>query len=291
VAAFTRLYPFLSGCGTLASHAWVQALAGYPAEDDWAQVTGGKLLVPLDDLIGRAAFFVGDLDRKISWVMDQTVDKGDIAVDIGANLGLVTLRLANLVTSEGRVHAFEPNPTMLRYLRTSIAHNDLDVQVHAFALGKQEENLSLYVPKKNAGRASLLPHTNRELIEVHEVPVKMLSKVASQKNWDRIDFIKIDVEGFEADVFRGGIEVLKRTKPKAILFEENNPFTDNEGLPPVMRILQELDYDIYGIPKCMVSMSLVPIEECMAKQSACHDFVAVSKLPKADKARHRLKLG
>jgi hypothetical protein len=66
VACVTRRYPLSSGCARLANHQWVHRAAGAGRGDVWAHVPGGQVLASLDDYIGRAAFFVGDLDRKIT---------------------------------------------------------------------------------------------------------------------------------------------------------------------------------------------------------------------------------
>lgn len=97
VARITRLYPFLSGCGTFANHPLLNAAAGRPKGDAWAKVEGGELSVSLDDYVGRSAFFIGDLDRKVSAIIDRFVRPGDMVLDIGANIGFVSLRLAKRV--------------------------------------------------------------------------------------------------------------------------------------------------------------------------------------------------
>ena len=97
IAKVTRLYPFLSGCGSLANHRLIDRLAGKPKREAWAEVEGGRLLVSLDDYVGRSAFYVGDLDRKVSAVVDRFVRPGDTVLDIGANIGLVSLRVAKRV--------------------------------------------------------------------------------------------------------------------------------------------------------------------------------------------------
>jgi hypothetical protein len=121
VARITRRYPLVSGCGKLANSRLVEIAASPPNEDAWTDVEGGRALVPLGDHIGRSMFFVGDLDRKVSWVVDNCVQRGGVVLDIGANLGLVSQRLAARVGPRGHVHAFEPNPRMQRYLKETIA--------------------------------------------------------------------------------------------------------------------------------------------------------------------------
>src|SRR5882762_8193075 len=90
VARLTRLYPFYSGCGTFANKSLIHKIAGESSENVWCCVSGGEILARLDDYVGRSAFYVGDLDRKITWICAQIVKSGDTVLDIGANIGLVT---------------------------------------------------------------------------------------------------------------------------------------------------------------------------------------------------------
>ena len=59
ISSVVRTYPFYSGCGRVANHPWVAALAGTSEEEAWASVPGGQVLAPLDDLMGRAAYYAG----------------------------------------------------------------------------------------------------------------------------------------------------------------------------------------------------------------------------------------
>jgi FkbM family methyltransferase len=257
VARITRLYPFLSGCGTLANHSLVNALAGQPKRDAWAKVEGGKILVSLDDYVGRAAFFVGDLDRKVSAIVDRFVQPGHTVLDIGANVGLVSLRLAKRVGALGIVHAFEPNPAVAQRLATALeASNVANVQLHQCALGCEEAILKLSVPDGNAGAASLLSGKG------FDVPVKRLDEF----DFGPIGFIKMDVEGFEDKVLHGFSRTLSTTPPRTILFEQND---DSGGSIP---ILKDAGYRVFGIAKSLFKLRLVPVS---AWQADFHDYVAV----------------
>lgn len=278
VARFTRLYPFYSGCGTLANKHFVQRLAGQDHSHAWARVQGGELLAPLDDYIGRAAFFTGDLDRKISWICSHVVDPGDTVLDIGANIGLVSLLLASLVGPEGHVHAFEPNPVLLDLLKQTFDHNHLtNVTLHPFALGPSETVLNLRIPRVNAGAGSLIRNQANMDCFNHAVCVKRLSQVIEDEHIDRIRLVKIDVEGYEDQVFAGAQLMFERACPEMILFECN----EHSDLPlheqPVMRMLQLHDYRFLSIPKCMVRMRLEPFDPMNPGDLASHDFLAVRR--------------
>ena len=278
VASLTRLYPLYSGCGTLANKPFIQKLAGTSNERVWSPVPGGEVVAPLNDYVGRAAFYVGDLDRKITWICAQIVKPGDTVLDIGANIGMVTLWLSTLVGKNGKVHAFEPNPELQKILEETLAHNQVsNVCLHPFALGVEQGSLELRIPRVNAGAASLI--RNRDLINCNivEVPVRPLSKIVDEEGIKSIRLIKIDVEGFEAEVFKGGQEVLGAIRPEAILFELNERLEKPVYEQPVIKILRDFGYEFFSIPRCLFRMHLEYFDPDSSNALIGHDFLAVSK--------------
>src|SRR5262249_29986283 len=139
-----------------ANSKFVATLAGTSDENVWCPTSGGEVLAPLGDYIGRAAYYCGDLDPKISWVCKKLVKPGDTVCDIGANIGIVTLLLSRLVGDTGKVFAFEPNPPSYEALAAAVARNRMNNVFPQFiALGSQNEERDLAIPSDNAGAASL----------------------------------------------------------------------------------------------------------------------------------------
>ncbi len=277
VARLTRFYPLYSGCGSFANTPFIHRLAGQSAERVWSKVPGGEVLAPLDDYVGRAAFYVGDLDRKITWVCGQIARPGDTVLDIGANIGLVSLWLSRLVGEQGQVHAFEPNPRLQAMLSEMFAHNRLsNVRLHPVALGAQDGALELRIPKVNAGAASFVRNQDVSDCEVIVAPIRTLSGIVAEQDIRQIRLIKIDVEGFEAEVFKGGLDVLERIRPEAILFELNETITGSVAEQPVMKILRECGYRFFSIPRSLFRMRLEPFEPDVTPLVG-HDFLAVPK--------------
>ena len=275
VSLVTRRYPFYSGCGTFANSKLVNVLAGQSSNCVWAHVPGGELLAPLNDYVGRAAYFVGDLDRKITGICSLIVKPGDTALDIGANIGLVTVHLSTLVGKQGRVHAFEPNPRMQEFVRKAMERNNLsNVSLHPFGLGDKMGVLNLTVPKDNAGAGSLIRNVDRPNCDIVEVPIRTLSDVVEKEGIKSIKLMKIDVEGFEAQVFQGGASVLEQLKPEAILFELNDHWKGPVAEQPCFRILKELGYQFFSIPKQFCSARIKPLDSSLVSQAEGHDFLA-----------------
>lgn len=279
VSKLLRLYPFYSGCGTLANTSLVRKINGSNQEKIWCRVTGGQILAPLDDYIGRAAFYVGDLDRKVTWICQQIVDEGDTVIDIGANLGLVSVLLSELVGNKGKVYAFEPNPELYSSLDKVINRNKLsNIISYPIALGEAEGNLKLRIPKVNKGKGSLVRHAeaNNEDVDVVDVPVKRLSKVLENESIESIKFIKIDVEGFEAEVLSGGSEILENIPPQCILFEFNH--SELQGTvaeQPIFHLLSRYGYKFFSIPRCMLQMRLNYFDPREKSPTISNDFLAV----------------
>lgn len=276
VAKLTRLYPLYSGCGTFANKQFIQKLAGISNERVWSKVPGGEILAPLNDYVGRAAFYVSDLDRKITWICAQIVRPGDTVLDIGANIGMVTLWLSTLVGKSGKVHAFEPNPELQKILEETLIHNQAsNVCLHPVALGTEQGLLELRIPRVNAGAASLIRNRDLSDCDVVSVPVQRLSKIVFEEGIKSIRLIKIDVEGFESEVFQGGQEVLREIRPEAILFELNERLEISVCDEPVVKILRDFGYRFFSIPKCYFKMHLEHFNPDSSNQVIGHDFLAV----------------
>jgi hypothetical protein len=138
-------------------------------------------------------------------------------------------------------------------IRAAIERNCVrNVELHQVALGEMSGTLTLHVPSGNAGAASVLPSQHRNVTAV-AVPVARLSDVLN--NQPRIRFIKIDVEGFEAEVLRGATELFRWVPPDAIL----------DGL----------GYDFFALPKALLRVRLGRADPRQETPRGVHDFLAV----------------
>lgn len=289
VSCFTRRYPFLSGCASFANSRLVHLAAGNSAEEVWTRLDcGADIRVLLNDYVGRAAFFVGDLDRKISEVARRIVRPGDHVLDIGANIGVVTMQLSRLVGDGGVVHSFEPNPTANRLLAQSIERNGAtNVQLHRFALGEREGSLDLFFPMNYLGMATLKETRHRKGWSKVNVPVKTLSETAEALHFGHIRFLKMDVEGFELGVLQGAERWIRTDPPDAIVFETNEGHGDGEP-NPVAAFLGEHGYRLYVLPKTRFSLRLTPARP--DAEAASHDMLAV-RAERADEVLSRCTVG
>jgi FkbM family methyltransferase len=276
VAQIARRYPFLRGGSTIASSHLLGYLAGRQGGLAWASLDNGSwILVPLDDYVGRAVYYIGDLDRKVTRVIQRIVNPGDVVLDIGANLGLVTMQLAHLVGRQGRVHAFEPNPVMVDLVRRTLQRCALgNVSLHAVGLGSELGNLELAVPINNAGRASMRQSRWKQGVKKIVVPVQTLASFIQTNSIEKVRLVKIDVEGFEMEVLRGAESWIAHSPPDFVLFESNE-IVGSDVVDPVMVFLAEMGYRIYAIDNRMLFLSLSTQSTTEPVTSNAHDFLAV----------------
>src|SRR5262249_12766547 len=126
-----------------------------------ALAEGPRLVVFPNDFIGKSVYFFGDVDPKIPRTLARLLDEGDTLIDIGANIGLVSMQCLPLIGPAGRVVAVEPQPRCCDALAESIAINRIaNLEIHQLALSDRDGRLTLNLPEAtNLGMASLEPAT------------------------------------------------------------------------------------------------------------------------------------
>lgn len=273
---FFRKYPFASGYGAVACSRVAKVLCPPSADLVWADIRGIRCPVPLNDLVGRSMYLMGDLDPKLTWVIDRVLSPGDTALDAGANLGLMTALIASRVGEHGRVLAFEPSPLMQERLRRMKAANPgIPVELFPVALGRAQGESELRVPPGNAGQASLLDHPDRPVEHVFKVRVEPLSAILEQCGITEVRLLKIDVEGFESEVLTGLFTGPSPVMPQVILFEENRPRTAT-----TFSILKAKGYDLFALPRRLIRVALIGQGDPDFVRA--HDFVAIHHQAPAD---------
>ncbi len=156
-------------------------------------------------------------EQKMQLVFDQIVSPGDYCIDVGANFGMHTLYLANLVGDSGKLWSFEPLPKNLGLLSRNIRINHFSHRVEIVpkvASNSFEPFLRMAgMDDPVAVTAFLTNEMDSKTISVPNVRLDNMFGPDSPK----IGLIKIDVEGAELEVLRGAEEMLKRCIPKLII--------------------------------------------------------------------------
>ena len=166
-----------------------------------------------------------------------------VCVDVGAHIGSVT-QLFRTAAPEGRHILVEASPSKAKWLRTAFPN----YPVHQKAVSDTEGQVSFYENIDRPGYSSLGNRGSRgRLVEIVTDCTRLDTLLVNE---DRIDLIKIDVEGFEYSVVRGAANTLSRFRP-TVIFEAGaaaDKEIDNESYLKLFRLFSEqLDYDIRPI--------------------------------------------
>lgn len=151
-------------------------------------------------------------------VIKEQISAGDVVVDVGAGMGFYTLIIAEKIGPNGRIYAFEPDPKNFNELKKNVAKSGYqNIILENKAVSERSGKIKLFVSEyfKGDHRTYGIPNDQLQSVDVETVSLDDYFKNYS----GRMNFIKIDVNGFEASVFRGMKNLLARMKDVKILTE------------------------------------------------------------------------
>ena len=144
---------------------------------------------------------------------------GDVFVDVGANKGDFSLLAARLMHDRGRVLCFEPEPANVGWIERSVARNRYEsIEVLPIALADAEGTATLHLGEKS-GWHSLLRTDGVAVTGSIDVPTRRLDDVLAERGIERVDAVKIDVEGAEDRVLDGAERTLRGTHRMTVLLD------------------------------------------------------------------------
>jgi FkbM family methyltransferase len=190
-----------------------------------------------DTYVGRSLEIYGEWAEAEVQLFSQIIRPTDTVVEVGANIGSHTLAIARLA-SEGRVHAFEPQPYVFSMLQKNVANNELkNISLWNAAVGSEAGRVSMpfisasSYSQVNFGAVSIHTQSSRRV----GVPLLAIDYI---QQIQQIDFLKIDVEGFEPYVLDGAKSAIQKFRP--IVFIESQNLEDHTSA--INRFFDPLGY-------------------------------------------------
>lgn len=180
--------------------------------------TGNRFVSMKNNFTAMAVAVLGERDPDVMRFLRSWLRPGGVALDVGANIGTYAIPLARLVGARGRVIAFEPNRPTRACLRHNVRLNQLNnVLVVSSAVGAVSGQQGLVVTAGNAGEVHLAPRDADH--GRTDVRVTTLDEEMSRLGIPAVDYIKLDIEGYELAALRGATRIL-RESPRLVIQTE-----------------------------------------------------------------------
>lgn len=174
--------------------------------------------------IDFAVYLGGMFERSTAIALSELTEPSSLVLDIGANIGVHTLRLAKLVGPEGRVMAFEPTDFAFRKLRRNIELNPPLLSrvepFHCFLTATDSTPVpnAIYSSWPLAETAAVLhaKHLGREM-QTESALARSLDSLLAEHADRKVQLVKLDVDGFECDVLHGATSLLRDVRPVFVM--------------------------------------------------------------------------
>lgn len=197
------------------------------------------------------AFVVdGDFEKTEREFIQRFLRPGDVFLDVGANAGLYSVLAAKRVGDQGKIHAFEPDPGGFSLLRVNVDLNDVRNVILNRMVVSNDNGVVKFGSCPDAAFSSMRQnayHQTRGNLEWFEVDSVSLDAYVERQRLERVDLVKVDVEGAELDVLLGASVVLRRTPAPVLMIEFCDVTTAGFGYEAnqLPQLLEGYGYQLY----------------------------------------------
>ncbi|MCS6988375.1 MAG: FkbM family methyltransferase [Chloroherpetonaceae bacterium] len=214
--AALRFYPREYGKYSILMKAYFPYLAPKPPAKRITTLNGGiRMELDLNEYVQAQLYLFGTFEPATVKALKGLVKPGDVALDIGANVGYISLELAKRVGKSGKIFAFEPDASNFAALKRNLELNpDCNIEPIPLAVSDSNEPLRLYKAlfDFNNGAHSTLP-SEKHSTEFAEIPATTIDDFIRARGIEKLDAIKIDIEGAEMRAIDGMKETLANFRP------------------------------------------------------------------------------
>jgi len=201
---------------------------------------GIRYILDLSEYMEWVIYFSLGVEERSS--LFDLVKKDMVILDVGTNVGETLLNFARLTGTNGMVYGFEPVNENYEKCRRNISLNAfMNISVSQKALSDKTETL-YFAPSVNNNSGGIFMNKENGSNE-HSASAITLDDFISEKKINRVDLIKIDVEGFEYHVLKGAIQTVSRFRPLLFIeIDEYNLRRQGAGAGMILEVLREHGY-------------------------------------------------
>lgn len=219
---------------------------------------GHKIFIDKHDgTISQELILSGKWEDFETEVFSKFIRPGDVVIDIGAHIGWYTLIAAKLVGKKGKVYAFEPDTTNFKLLTKNIQANGYqNVILVKKAVSNETGSARLFINNENTGDHRIFDTDNhRKSITIEQTTLDDYFKKLPQ----RVDLIKMDIQGSEMKALLGAQTVLKKNKQLKLITELQPGYILQSGQKPkdYLAFIRRHGFNIYIIDEIVKKLELV----------------------------------
>jgi len=190
-------------------------------------------------------------EDKIKEIFVKNINKGDTVIDVGANIGEFSLIASKKIGHKGNVIAIEPLEQALHWLTKNFELNGFtNYEILELAVGAKAGSMTMYKKSKVSEIGILDPTiTDKDLVSAGKILIDTIDNIILSRNISKVDMLKVDVEGFEYEVFLGCKKSFKQNKIKKIICEIHSTYLKNKGVDEktIYSLLEENKFLIKNI--------------------------------------------
>lgn len=232
----------------------------------------------LNEVIDFMIYLTGNFDHSGVRAFSKKINSNDVIIDVGGNIGSFCLPVSKSINGNGKIISIEPSKYAFKKLKTNLSKNDIFkdkiLPIQAFVTSDGKE-----VPEEVYASWNVLSKDRHEnhmgtLTPTVGATSFSLDELIMRKQMDRIDWIKIDVDGYELDVLNGSMGVIQRFKPG--FFIELCHYSQIEFKSSVEKIVtffEKHNYSFYDLAGKDLGTDLNQIEALIPKMGTTNVFV------------------
>ena len=215
-------------------------------------INGYKLAVIPGDLgISSELLMFKTHEPLTTKLLSKELKKGMICLDVGSNIGYYTLLESKIVGADGKVIAIEPSPQNFQHLKKNLEiQNAKNVDAYNFAASDKNGEVNFLVYRESNGSFTIPDGEETDIPgDIIKVTAKTMDSFLEELNINHVDFVRMDVEGYESHIIQGMINIIKKSKPM-FQIEVHASILGKEGTKKFFKEFQKYGYEAkYYIPR------------------------------------------
>ena len=207
---------------------------------------GCKMKVnPNDDGLSAELLVHGSHEPDTTKFVSKYLKENIVCVDVGANIGYYSTLYSKIVGRNGKVLAIEPSPVNFGYLKENLELQNFDNYLVFNCASGDKECSVRFLMDKRANKCMIVQDENESSnnTDIISVPVRKIDDIIDESKVERVDFLKMDVEGYEWFAIQGALKTIQKFRP-SIQIEIHFNKLGHETTQKILTILKNENYQI-----------------------------------------------